>query len=96
MGCLWALAQRCTCTAITSSATQPWGFMMIETYSHNELLEAYLAWVNIPQEMTDLRLSAWDAYVDVRDGLPRGTTAQRRKLDEPTGDARVIWMDLDG
>jgi hypothetical protein len=70
--------------------------MMIETYSANELMEAYLAWVNVPHELTDLRLTAWDRYVDVRDGLPRGTTAERRRLDEPTGDARVIWMDLDG
>jgi hypothetical protein len=69
---------------------------MTESYTANELMEAYLAWVNVPHELTDLRISAWDAYVDVRDGLPRGTTAERRRVDEPKGDARVIWMDLDG
>lgn len=66
------------------------------TYTADEIAEAYLAWVNVPHDMTDLRMIAWDHYVDRRDGLTAGTTRKRREADAPRGDARVIWMDLDG
>lgn len=67
---------------------------MNDLYTESEIEEAYLAWVNIPHELTTLRLMAWDFYVDARDGLPAGTTSNRRQAQR-TGDDRVNWMDFD-
>lgn len=65
-------------------------------YSPLELMEAYTAWVDVPAHMIELRMIAWDHYVDVRDNLEPGTTARKRREEEPRGDARVIFLDLDG
>ena len=68
---------------------------MSRRYSDDELQDAYLEWVETPMHLTDQRILAWERYVDVRDGLPVGTTSLKR-MHEPTGDARVIHLDLDG
>lgn len=65
-------------------------------YSQTDLQSAYEAWVNTPKHLTDQRLKLFELYVDVRDGLPLGTTALRRLERAPIGDERVILLDLDG
>jgi len=60
----------------------------------SELAAAYIAWAT--EENLERRELAWDNYVDLRDGLEPGTTSKRRQEQEPSGDARVIYLDLDG
>jgi hypothetical protein len=57
-------------------------------------MEAYLAWSG--EGDLERRAIKWELYVDIRDGLERGTTTKRREEEEPRGDARVIFLDLDG
>lgn len=70
--------------------------MISPPYKHTDLQTAYDAWVNTPTYRTDERLRLFEFYVDVRDGLPLGTTALRRLERAPVGDERVIILDLDG
>lgn len=67
---------------------------MSRVYSPLELMEAYLAWSG--EGDLERRAIKWELYVDIRDGLERGTTTKRREQEEPRGDARVIFLDLDG
>lgn len=41
-------------------------------YTHEELIEAYLAWVNAKPPRTE----QWHHYCDVRDGLPLGKSEE--------------------
>lgn len=45
-------------------------------YTPEQVQRAYLAWTRIPPEREEQRLTAWNLYCDIRDGLPLGTSAK--------------------
>jgi hypothetical protein len=60
-------------------------------YTHTDLVIAYAEWSSAPHAYStaetpdplesrrhSVRLQKWESYCDVRDGLPQGTTQQRR------------------
>lgn len=49
-------------------------------YTDAEFLEAYFGWAHTDPEMRFERNDAWDNYCDVRDGLEKGSSKERRIL----------------
>jgi hypothetical protein len=52
-------------------------------YSPEQVRDAYLAWTRIPTSKEDQRLTAWNLYCDLRDGLPLGTSAKVHAYGDP-------------